>query len=64
MTGDGNWNLVVTTPLGERRGVLSLSTEGKIAGEGTEYDNSYVGQQQLTPLRFVNSGTSCLRPLS
>ena len=29
MTADGNWNLVVTTPLGERRGVLSLKTEGK-----------------------------------
>jgi hypothetical protein len=29
MTADGNWDLVVTTPLGERRGVLSLRTEGK-----------------------------------
>jgi hypothetical protein len=30
MTADGDWDLVVTTPLGERRGVLSLRTEGKI----------------------------------
>jgi hypothetical protein len=28
MTADGDWDLVVTTPLGERRGVLSLRTEG------------------------------------
>ena len=30
MTADGDWDLVVMTPLGERRGVLSLRTEGKI----------------------------------
>jgi hypothetical protein len=30
MTADGDWDLVVATPLGERRGVLSLRTEGKI----------------------------------
>jgi hypothetical protein len=28
MTADGNWNLVVSTPMGERRGGLSLETEG------------------------------------
>jgi hypothetical protein len=28
MAADGDWDLVVTTPLGERRGVLSLRTEG------------------------------------
>ena len=28
MTADGNWDLVVTTPLGERRGLLSLRSEG------------------------------------
>ena len=28
MTADGNWNLVVPTPMGERRGRLSLKTEG------------------------------------
>ncbi len=27
MTADGDWDLVVMTPLGERRGVLSLRTE-------------------------------------
>ena len=29
MTADGNWSLVVVTPLGERRGNLSLKTEEK-----------------------------------
>ena len=28
MTADGNWDLVVTTPLGERRGLLSLRSDG------------------------------------
>jgi hypothetical protein len=28
MTADGYWNLVVSTPTGERRGSLSLKTEG------------------------------------
>jgi hypothetical protein len=28
MAADGDWDIVVTTPLGERRGVLSLRTEG------------------------------------
>ncbi len=28
MKADGDWDLMVTTPLGERRGVLSLRTEG------------------------------------
>jgi hypothetical protein len=28
MTVDGNWSLVVATPLGERRGILSVKTEG------------------------------------
>jgi hypothetical protein len=28
MTADGSWNLVVATPMGERRGVLSVKTEG------------------------------------
>ncbi len=28
MTADGDWDLVVTTPLGERQGVLSLKTDG------------------------------------
>ena len=30
MTADGDWELVVTTPLGERRGVLSLKADGKV----------------------------------
>ena len=28
MTADGNWNLVVSTPMGERHGSLALKTEG------------------------------------
>jgi hypothetical protein len=28
MTADGNWSVVVVTPLGDRRGNLSLKTEG------------------------------------
>jgi hypothetical protein len=28
MSADGNWNLVVVTPLGERRATLSVKTEG------------------------------------
>ena len=28
MTADGNWSLVVATPMGERRGTLSVKTEG------------------------------------
>lgn len=28
MTADGDWNVVVVTPLGERQGVLSLKTDG------------------------------------
>jgi hypothetical protein len=41
MTADGDWDLVVTTPLGERRGVLSLKTEGKVLlGRQTADGNS------------------------
>jgi hypothetical protein len=28
MTADGNWELVVSTPMGERQGTLSVKTEG------------------------------------
>ena len=28
MTADGNWNLVVSTPMGERQATLSVKTEG------------------------------------
>ena len=28
MTANGNWNLVVATPMGERHGTLSLKTDG------------------------------------
>lgn len=28
MTADGNWNLVISTPMGERQATLSLKTEG------------------------------------
>jgi hypothetical protein len=29
MTADGNWNLVVVTPMGERQATLSARTDGK-----------------------------------
>ena len=28
MTADGNWNLAVSTPMGERQATLSLKTDG------------------------------------
>jgi hypothetical protein len=28
MTADGNWNLVIATPMGERQATLSVSTDG------------------------------------
>jgi hypothetical protein len=28
MTADGNWNLAIDTPMGERRATLSVKTEG------------------------------------
>ena len=28
MTADGNWSLVVSTPMGERQGTLSVKTDG------------------------------------
>lgn len=28
MTADGNWNLVISTPMGERQATLSAKTEG------------------------------------
>jgi hypothetical protein len=41
MTADGNWSLVVVTPLGERRGTLSLKTEGTtLTGSQTADGNS------------------------
>lgn len=44
MTADGNWCLIVVTPLGERRGKLSLKTEGnalngsQMADDGSSAD--------------------------
>jgi hypothetical protein len=35
MTADGNWNLVVSTPMGERLATLSVKTEGS-ALEGSQ----------------------------
>jgi hypothetical protein len=41
MTADGNWSLVVVTPLGGRRGTLSLKTEGtKLKGSQPADGNS------------------------
>src|ERR1700751_6068612 len=44
MTADGNWSLIVVTPLGERRGKLSLKTDGtalngrQMADDGSSAD--------------------------
>jgi hypothetical protein len=41
MTADGNWNLVVSTPMGERQGSLLLKTEGTtVEGSQTADGNS------------------------
>jgi hypothetical protein len=40
MVADGDWDLVVTTPLGERRGVLSINIEGtKLRGRQMDDEN-------------------------
>jgi hypothetical protein len=40
VAADGDWDLVVTTPLGERRGVLSLNIEGtKLRGRQMDDEN-------------------------
>src|ERR1700722_16288026 len=41
MTTDGNWNLVVETPMGERRGTLSLKSDGTtLSGSQTADENT------------------------
>lgn len=41
MTADGNWNLAVATPMGERRATLSVKTEGNtLKGSQTAEGNS------------------------
>jgi hypothetical protein len=30
MSADGNWNLVISTPMGERRATLSVKAEGAV----------------------------------
>jgi hypothetical protein len=30
MTADGNWNLVISTPMGERQATLSVKAEGSV----------------------------------
>ena len=41
MGADGNWSLVVATPMGERRGTLSVKTEGSVLnGSQTADGNS------------------------
>jgi hypothetical protein len=39
MTAVGNWSLIVVTPLGERRGKLSLKTEGNALNGSQMADN-------------------------
>jgi hypothetical protein len=41
MTADGNWNLVVGTPMGERRGTLSVKSDGAtLSGSQTADENA------------------------
>ena len=41
MSADGNWNLVMSTPLGERRSTLSVKAEGGVLkGSQTAEGNS------------------------
>ncbi len=35
MAADGTWKLVMTTPIGERKATLSLSTQGGLSGTMT-----------------------------
>jgi hypothetical protein len=41
MSADGNWSLVIATPMGERRTTLSVSTDGStLKGSQTAEGNS------------------------
>jgi hypothetical protein len=41
MSADGNWNLVISTPMGERRATLSVKTQGSMfTGSQTADGNS------------------------
>jgi hypothetical protein len=41
MTADGNWTIVVGTPMGERRSVLSIKTDGAtLSGTQTADENT------------------------
>ena len=41
MTADGNWSLVVSTPMGERQATLSAKTDGKaLKGSQTAEGNT------------------------
>jgi hypothetical protein len=39
MTADGNWSLIVATPMGERRATLSLKTDGSMLKGGQIADD-------------------------
>jgi|SRR6516162_3493913 hypothetical protein len=43
MTADGNWSLIVTTPMGERQSTLSVKTDGSaLVGSQMADGNSMV----------------------
>ena len=50
MTADGNWNLVVSTPMGERQATLSVKTEGSQAayGNSTEIFDGTVNGNEIS----------------
>ena len=53
MTADGNWNLVVSTPMGERRATLSLKADGGTLTGSQMADGSTA--EILTALSMVTS---------
>jgi hypothetical protein len=55
MSADGNWNLVVTTPMGERQATLTVKTEGNALkgsqaadGNSTEIFDGTVNGNELS----------------
>src|ERR1700677_4316638 len=62
MTADGNWKLVVATPMGERHGTLSLKTDGTTLkgsqmadGNSTEiFDGSVNGNEISWKVSITN----------
>jgi hypothetical protein len=64
MTADGNWNLAVSTPMGERQATLSVKTEGTTlkgsqAADGNSTKFSTVLSMVMKSLGRSRSPTRC-----